>query len=431
MNVYNQHSITILINAFSALQGGGQTYIFNLLENLENTQIEIPSTEIHHISIVILLCKENADVFQKFCFVNRKCQLTSQEKTYEGTMTIQSLVIPWVGTSLLKRLWFENFFLPRTLSEFNADVLFSPGGIIPLRYIMGVTPKNLQLVTVSQNMLPFQDELIAQTEDWKLRLKFRLLYFAQSLSFKLSHGMIFLSQFAQKTISEKISLQKNSEQNDRSMAIIPHGLSSLFWNDAGVAEKSWGSLFPNAKIPIPSGPYALYVSSFFDYKHQKELVLAWKQSYPKLLLVGDHHTRYGVKIRQLIEAQNLTRSVYLTGSVPYAELPKVMQGAVLNIFSSTCENCPNILLEYLASRRPVLCSHYGPMPEFANDAVVYFDPTNILDIEKKLQDFFLHKKYDLKSLGEKGFIHSKNYSWEKTRTSTWQFMIKMIKTKRT
>ena len=94
----------------------------------------------------------------------------------------------------------------------------------------------------------------------------------------------------------------------------------------------------------------------------------------KLLLVGPSDTAYADKVRRRIAVLGLQDEVTLTGNVARELLPAVYGRAIANIFASSCENCPNCLLEALAAGRPLLCSDYQPMPELAGSAPLYFDP---------------------------------------------------------
>jgi glycosyltransferase involved in cell wall biosynthesis len=100
-------------------------------------------------------------------------------------------------------------------------------------------------------------------------------------------------------------------------------------------------------------------------------------------------------------------------------LPYLYQNARINIFASECENCPNILLEMMASGRPVVCSNYPPMPEFGGNAVAYFDPekpeslANILDI-------LLDSPEQQQTLADSAFEKAKNYRWDDAARQTWQ-----------
>ena len=75
------------------------------------------------------------------------------------------------------------------------------------------------------------------------------------------------------------------------------------------------------------------------------------------------------------------------------ELPNLYKNAEINVFLSEVENCPNILLEALASKKPVLCSNKHPMIEFGGDAPFYCNPRDIEEIEERLNTIFLIKTY--------------------------------------
>lgn len=100
----------------------------------------------------------------------------------------------------------------------------------------------------------------------------------------------------------------------------------------------------------------------------------------------------------------------ITGDVPYEELPVYYQNAKVNLFASSCENCPNILLEAMAGGRPVLCSSYPPMPEFAGDAAVYFNPYNPEHLAELLARF-LNDETLRERMGAVALKRSQLYQW--------------------
>ena len=62
------------------------------------------------------------------------------------------------------------------------------------------------------------------------------------------------------------------------------------------------------------------------------------------------------------------------------------------LFASRSENCPNILLEAMACGCAILCSNKNPMPEFAEDSVLYFDPEDHIDLAKAIQRFLTERE---------------------------------------
>ena len=59
------------------------------------------------------------------------------------------------------------------------------------------------VVTISQNLLPFSKNEIKKYFFSSFYLKLKLLGFTQSLSFKLSEGVIFLHKYSKKFILKK------------------------------------------------------------------------------------------------------------------------------------------------------------------------------------------------------------------------------------
>src|SRR5579863_993166 len=91
----------IVVNALSARQGGGQTYVMNLLESFPErsaAQIFLLAPD----SLPLPLSKRNFTKIQ----------------------------VKWpVENPVMRAIW-EWRYLPRLLKRLNADVLFCPGGII-------------------------------------------------------------------------------------------------------------------------------------------------------------------------------------------------------------------------------------------------------------------------------------------------------------
>lgn len=369
----------ILINGISARQGGGQTYLRHLLKFIpDNETLEI-----------ILLVPDSFPLPPL-------------------PASIKKHTIPRVETNPFLRALWEKFFLPKLLRLWKIDVLYCPGGVIST-----VPPNNCKTVTMFQNMLPFVPKARKRYPWGYMRFRLWLLKFLQARSFQKADMVIFISQYAKTVIDQVLPQRKGTS------AVIPHGLSDHF----RIQEQS---TFPE-NLPKE---YVLYVSILDVYKAQLEVVRAWdllRQQRPtpeRLVLVGPSFPPYAKKLKNLIEALGLAEEILLVGAVPYDELPKYYQHATINIFASSCENCPNIVLEKLASGRPVFLSNYPPMPEFGQNAVEYFDPY----IPQELTDLLL-KYLDSPPLGEalakKSIQQAENFQWQETAEKTWDALIQL------
>ncbi|WP_274772342.1 glycosyltransferase family 4 protein [Chromobacterium amazonense] len=362
----------ILINAFSAKLGGGQTYIKNLLNNIPNRD----DLEIY------IYCPDS---------------LVLPEST-----KLKKLSTSWPTDNPFSRSIWERFILPCILKKYGIDILFCPGGVVNTK-----KPSGCKVVTMFRNMMPFDDELIS-TMKWDLhRLKLALLKKAMLNSMSRADLTIFISNFARAHIEKYIKI--------RNGVTIPHGINKDFLLQ---------------KIPLdrpkeaPQKKYILYVSRFEIYKHHREVVAAYaslplslRSQYP-LVLVGETNMPEAEFIRELIKRENLQNDILLIGGVDYKNIPAWNQNAHVIVFASSCENCPNILLESLASGRPVVSSNIMPMPEFGGDEILYFSPHSPDSLREKLEEI-LSDNTLLENVSKSSYERSSAYRWSGTAEKTW------------
>ncbi len=352
-----------------------------------------------------LISSENLRRKKKLTFF---IAVTPRNKDFFSQLPHANLICSaFAGKSLIHRFLWENFYLPFLLVTKKIDILFAPAGILPKLFL----PASCKYVTVCQNMLPFAPEEVKRSPSLIFRLKFKLLYFSQIFSFRRSDLVIFISHHAQQVILPLVKKQIRS-------VVIPHGIPSEFKNDQKQAS------------PFPFN-YVLYVSSFFEYKAQLQVIASWKDyldqsnSSEKLVLLGYDKTNYGETVRREIINQSLSDKVMLISAIPYQDLPPYYQNARALIFASSCENCPNILLESLASGRPVLSSSYPPMPEFAGEAALYFNPYKTHELTQKLIQLQIDAQLG-ENLGRKGKEQVSFYTIEKTVKETWNSVFDVL-----
>lgn len=374
----------ILINGLSARLGGGQTYLLNLLRHA-------PQDKDWQF---FLLCPDNLD-------------LTGLPENIVRVENQLKLENPF------KRALWECSCLGGLAETLKADLLFCPGGLLP----QGALPSGLKTAVTFQNMLPFDK---VQRKRYPLgyrRLRDWLLERGLSSAMRRADLVIFISHFAQQFIQQRLgSLAGRS-------VVIPHGIDQRFFPKKGEA-------LPRSSN-VPEEPYFLYVSFIDHYKSQIEVVRAFvevrKNMKPsaKLLLVGAENPQYGALLRHEIKEQKLEDIVEITGNLPHQELPSLYQHASINLFASCTENCPNILLEMMASGRPALVSDRGPMPEFGGEEVTYFDPDNVTQLVER----WIKMQAELPSMEKTGnnlIKQASGYSWERAAKLTWSAIAQTI-----
>lgn len=372
----NKILTNILINALSARQGGGQTYVKNLLDNVADRS-----------GLTVFIVAPRSFILPEI--VGKIVRVpTSHNMT---------------TNPYLRVLW-ERIALPRLLRRLKIDLLFCPGGSVGY----GI-PASCKIATTFQNMMPFDLKQRQKYPFGMMRIRNWLLERVLLSGMMRSDLVIFISEYAKSVIHAR-SGNKLIES-----VIIPHGINQSFRRGAHALTKpDW----------LPSGPYLLYVSTLDVYKAQLEVVKAYsyfKASHgnaPKLVLVGPEYAPYAREVRMYIASHGLTDDVILLGNVPHMDLPAAYQNALVNIFASETENCPFILLEALGSGRPMLVSSRPPMPEFAGDSVIYFDPSEPDDLAEKLSALLIDTPL-MEQLSERALEQSLKFQWEATGRATW------------
>lgn len=378
MTDHIQHpSVTVLVNALSARHGGGQTYVANLLSRLPGDGL---------LKIYVLAPDS----------------LTIPS----GNPQVKRIQLNWpVENPFLRAVW-ERVRLPQLVSRIKADVLFCPGGMIGCR-----VPRGCKSVTMFRNMIPFDDAQMRRYRTGYLRLRNSLLRRTFLDSMQRADMVIFLSNYGRQVI------ESHAGRRLGNAITIPHGLGRDFQQPVPARAASAHGLSSE------SG-YLLYVSTLDYYKAQVEVVKAYallkalRPTKEKLVLVGSENPEYGERVRREVARLGLQDSVLLTGPIPHAEMPEIYRNATINIFASECENCPNILIEALASGRPILSSHYPPMSEFGGDAVQYFDPRSPQDLAAHLVALLEHPQR-MNELAAKALQRSRRYDGEACARQTW------------
>lgn len=364
----------IFINALSAKVGGGKTYISNLLSNISSEQ----QCEIY------IVCPDPSII--------------------PSDKRIKYITTKFANHNIFFRMLWESLYLPILLLFVRANVLFVPGGMDFTFFSFGI-PK----VTMFRNMLPFDSKAQGALPSRRLKIKNIILKLLMSRTMKSADSVIFISNYARNVVKKLMKI--NASQ------VIPHGISNHF--NPGVN--------PDEGLNNRKGKYILYVSRFEPYKNHLNLLKAYallpetiKQAH-QLILVGEFmEPAYSDCIRYVQDNQ-LEDFVIFKGKVIYEELPAIYKDASLFIFPSSCENCPNILLEAIGCGVPILASRTEPMPEFAKDAALYFDENSYEDISIKISEAF-NNPILLKEMRGKSISLRENYMWEKTALKTWKYL---------
>ena len=373
----------MVINALSALRGGGQTYLLNLLRSVNDNTFQE--------KITIIVNTKNKKIFNQF--------RSEKIDIYEAK---------FASRNIFCRVVWEISVLPFWLAANKSKQYYAPGGIM-----VSLMPPGCKSFTALRNMLPFDKKERQRFPLWSyIRFKLWLLRFVYLLSYRMADGVIFISNYSRDIVEQYLPKIKDKS------TVIYHGLNDEFRQGDGRLD------LPNA-LDLKPGEYYLYVSILNVYKAQKEVIESWQVliekgfKYP-LVLVGPNYNKYGEEVIKLIENDKSGMLRYL-GPMDYNKLPNIYQNARALVFASSCECCPNILLEKLASGRPVFSSSVQPMPEFGGDSVIYFDPYESQDLSSKVL-LFESKSENFLKYSKLALERSKIFNWKQTSINTLNYI---------
>jgi len=373
----------IAVDASNIRKGGGITHLVNLFKYLDIDKVDIDE--------IIL---------------------------FAGSETLSSIADkPWlikINHSFLERnlfwraLW-RHYKLPEMLVKYKCDVLFSPGSI--------TIKTELPVITVSQNMLPF-DTLEKQRYSIGRRLRYGLLKIIQTRSFKQSKGVIFLTHAHLDKVESEIGKIKART------IVIPHGVEASFFSHT---EKNTDK------------PYAtnhafkwLYVSYIKPYKHQWNVVrainlLRSKGVNVKLDLVGPAYLPSLNHLKAVMQECDPEGNFITYHGPKYGEeLRNCLNQADGFVFASSCETFGQVLLEAMASGLPIASSNIAVSQEVAQDCAEYFDPENIQDIANAMNTIIQNAARRQQSANRAREIAS-SYSPELSANDTFKFIVEVAK----
>lgn len=381
----------LAIDASNIRQGGGITHLSQLLSAASPMD-----TSIHHVTV--WACAETAAQLPDHSWLTK-------------------LSPAWVEAGMFKRMLGQQLLLGREMARRGCEVLFSPGGTVPI-YI------EVPVVTMSQNMLPFEPEEAKRFGRWSwMRLKMWLLRQSQGRSFKKADGLIFLTQYARNGVCRWLG------QGQALQALIPHGIEPRF-----TADPKPQRTIDNYSFEQPFT--LLYVSILMPYKHQIEVAraanLLRQAGCPvRVKFIGADWGRYGRQFRETLRQLDPGEEYLIwPGSSPFSALHSEYQDADAFIFASSCENLPNILIEAMSAGLPIACSKRGPMPEVLGKAGVYFDPLQPNDIAETMRTLVINA--DLRGrLAAQSKELSRAYSWQRCAKDTFEFIATVAALRRT
>lgn len=232
---------------------------------------------------------------------------------------------------------------------------------------------------------------------------------------KRVEGIVTVSEFSKKTIIEKYPFTHGKVE------VIPNGVNHDHFYPRANEEKS--NVQKHFKL---HKPYVITVSSLDPRKNIEGLVKAWnhlperiRNDY-ELVVVGGEDQLFKFSLSAPPHS-----SIRFLGYVDSNYLPALYSSAELFIYPSLFEGFGLPVLEAMACGVPVLMSDCTSLSELAGDHVITFNPEDNDELADKINDTLLNYD-DTRKKSIKAEEFSKNYTWSKSATKTYNYLKKFL-----
>lgn len=166
--------------------------------------------------------------------------------------------------------------------------------------------------------------------------------------------------------------------------------------------------------------YLLYVGQAYSHKNLQNFVRSFAKlrqtNHSLKLVLAGRKTANHITLKQWIDEQNIDGIVF-TDFINDTQLGWLYKNARCYVFPSLSEGFGLPGLEAMTHDCPVVSSNATCLPEIYGDAAHYFDPNDVNDMTKKIQEVLGDKKLrsQLISNGKKQL---EKYSWGKMARQT-------------
>jgi glycosyltransferase involved in cell wall biosynthesis len=226
-----------------------------------------------------------------------------------------------------------------------------------------------------------------------------------SLAARKADHIITISDFSKTQIVEHLGISPDK------ISTIHCGVNGQF-NGVGRTE----AMAKVEEVLQIRAPYILCVGNLKPHKNVSVLLQAFaalrrRNAIPhNLLILGDDKT-WRRSLLQECERLKIAEFVHFIPHVSSQLLPKVYEAADLLVMPSRVEGFGLPVLEAMASGTPVVCSRAASLPEVAQDAALYFDPSSPEELEQEIERL-ANSEVLQHRLRETGLKRAKELTWQ-------------------
>lgn len=298
--------------------------------------------------------------------------------------------------------------LQRRLNEWAPDVVFIPTS----RWIRGLTVPQVVMV---RNMEPLRSPPgvhVPFLEAWVNRLR----RWEAGRAASQAQGVICVSDFVEREVQRLWRLPVGQ------IRVIPHG--------SGPALPLEGARRPSG-LPqvVKGGDFLFTLGSLRPHRSLEDLIQALAvlrdQGREVAVAIGGHGERgsggYPQQLRRLAQRLHVDPLISWLGALDRREVTWCFHNAMGFVMTSRVEACPNVVLEAMVHGTPSISTTAEPMPEFYEDAALYYAPGDAEELARQIVR--LRQEPEIReALRTSALLRSREFTWEATAGKTLEYL---------
>lgn len=304
-------------------------------------------------------------------------------------------------TSKRHSLFFENYYYPSIINDYNIDLHH-----IPQNGIGFSTTYNTPCIVTIHDLIPY---IMPETVG-----KGYLERFLTDMPFiiKNCQGIITVSEYSKKDI-----LRFFPNFPEDKIFVTPLAANTSYVP----MDKNKCKDYITNKYKIDT-PFILYIGGFSKRKNVLKLIESFKEISSSLnknysLVVCGSLKDEGLKLKEMCKDLLIDDKVIFTGFVPDYDLPQFHNACDLFVYPSSYEGFGLPILEAMNCKTPVITSNNSSIPEVANDCAVLINSESKSDLSEAMLRL-LNSPSLLEEYAEKGYKNSLNFTWRNTANLT-------------
>lgn len=158
-----------------------------------------------------------------------------------------------------------------------------------------------------------------------------------------------------------------------------------------------------------------YIGRLEPHKNVELLIRVFKEIDAKLLIIGEGSDRR--RLESIVERLGVSDKVIFKGKVNFDEIPKYYNSVDIIVYPTLYEPLGNVILEAMASGKPVIASKLNGIPEILSEKAGFLIEPEYEALKEKLS-MLIEDDALRKSMGNEGRRCVKRFSWTEVARRT-------------